>query len=142
MAQTRRRLFSRETDVRIDIAADPERVWALLVDGARWPTWTSTVLSLEGEIAAGRRIRLTSSLDPKRTFTLTVRECDAPRRLVWGDAMGRRTYTLHATGAGTTFAMHERIGGPLFPLIARMIPPFDEAFDRFAADLKARAEMR
>jgi hypothetical protein len=36
--------------------------------------------------------------------------------------------------------MHEKIGGPIFPLFALMIPPFDEAFDRFAADLKKKAE--
>ncbi len=142
MAKTTHRFFSRETDVRIDIAASAERVWAVLVNGAEYPTWTSTVLSLEGDIARGRQIRLKSSLDPKRVFKLTVRECDAPTRLVWGDAMGRRTYELRPNGAGTTFMMHERIGGALFPLFARMIPPFDESFDRFAQDLKARAESR
>jgi hypothetical protein len=36
--------------------------------------------------------------------------------------------------------MSEKIGGPLFPLFARMIPPFDESFNQFAADLKKAAE--
>jgi hypothetical protein len=36
--------------------------------------------------------------------------------------------------------MSERIGGPLFPLFASYIPPFDESFERFAADLKKEAE--
>ncbi len=36
--------------------------------------------------------------------------------------------------------MREKIGGPLFPLFAGMIPPFDEVFDKFAADLKKKTE--
>jgi len=36
--------------------------------------------------------------------------------------------------------MREKIGGPLFPLFAKMIPPFDDSFDQFAADLKEEAE--
>jgi len=142
MAQTRHRFFSRETDVRIEIEASADAVWSVLIDGAAYPTWTSTVRSIDGVIAVGERIKLVSSLDPKRTFSLTVRECEAPRRLVWGDAMGRRTYELRPSGTGTTFTMHERIAGPLFPLFARMIPSFDESFDRFAQDLKRRAESR
>ncbi len=142
-ATTTRRTFSRETTVSIDIQATPEAVWALLTDAAGYPAWSSTVLSIEGDIALGKKIALRSTLAPERTFKLTVRELDAPRRLAWGDAMGQRTYTLEAQGPGVvTFTMREKIGGPLFPLFARMIPPFDEAFDRFAADLKQRAEAR
>lgn len=36
--------------------------------------------------------------------------------------------------------MTERIAGPLFPLFAKMIPPFDDAFETFAKDLKKEAE--
>ena len=40
----------------------------------------------------------------------------------------------------TNFSMVEKIGGPLFPLFAKMIPPFDKAFEQFAKDLKKEAE--
>ena len=140
-AKTTRRFFSRETVVSIDIHASAETVWALLTGAAAYPSWCSTVLSIDGDIALGRRIALRSTLDPKRTFKLTVRECQPPTRLVWGDAMGQRTYEVTQTGAGQVrFSMREKIGGPLFPLFARMIPSFDEPFERFAADLKRRAE--
>ena len=43
-------------------------------------------------------------------------------------------------GGGARFTMTEKIGGPLFPLFARYIPPFDESFEQFAADLKREAE--
>lgn len=36
--------------------------------------------------------------------------------------------------------MNEKIGGPMFPLFAKMIPPFDQAFEQFANDLKNEAE--
>jgi len=61
--------------------------------------------------------------------------------LVWGDAMGKREYKLTPNSNGqTNFAMREKIGGPLFPLFAKMIPPFDESFEKFANDLKEEAE--
>lgn len=140
-AKTTRRFFSRETEVAIDIDASAEAVWALLTDGAAYPSWCSTVISIEGAIGPGQKIALRSTLDPKRTFKLTVREFQPPTRLAWGDAMGLRTYSVTPKGPGqVVFTMRERIGGPLFPLFARMIPSFDESFDRFAADLKKRAE--
>ncbi len=140
-AKTTRRFFSRETEVAIDIRATPAQVWSILTDGARFQEWTSTVLSIEGAIAPNAKIKLKSSLDPKRVFSLTVREFVPNSRLTWGDAMGKRTYEITPTDIGVVrFRMHERIGGPLFPLFARMIPSFDESFDRFAADLKRRAE--
>jgi len=141
MAKTTKSFFSRETEVAIDIRAKPEDVWTILVNAADYPKWSSTVTSLEGRIAVGEKIALRSILDEKRTFKLKVLELEAPTRMVWGDAMGKRTYELVKKDASTvTFSMRERIGGPLFPLFAAMIPPFDEVFDKFAADLKKKAE--
>ncbi|MBL8718984.1 MAG: SRPBCC domain-containing protein [Myxococcales bacterium] len=142
-ATTTKRIFSRETEVSIDIRADREAIWSLLTDAAGYPSWNTTVLSIEGDIALGKKIALRSTMAPERTFELTVREFQAPERLVWGDAMGRRTYALEQKEPGVvTFSMHEKIGGPFFPLFARMIPSFDASFDRFASDLKLRAESR
>ena len=62
------------------------------------------------------------------------------KRLVWGDAQGSRVYSVEKSADGTNFSMTERIGGPLFPLFAGMIPPFDESFNKFSADLKKEAE--
>ena len=140
-ATTTRRFFSRETSVSVDISATADRVWSLLTDVAGIPKWNSTVVTLSGEIKPGGRIALVSTLDPKRTFKLAVKGFVPGRRLVWGDAMGTRTYEISPRpGAGVTVTMHEKIGGPVFPLFARMIPPFDAAFDQFAADLKRAAE--
>jgi hypothetical protein len=62
--------------------------------------------------------------------------------LVWGDGQGTRTYSLTPNADGTTnFAMNEKIGGFMFPLYAKHIPPFDKSFEQFAADLKKEAEI-
>ncbi len=62
-------------------------------------------------------------------------------RLVWGDSNGNRIFTLTNSKPGTlTFRMSEKMGGVMFPLYARYIPPFDESFEQFAACLKNEAE--
>ncbi len=140
-AVTIRKTFSRETTVSVPIAADPSIVWALLTQMADYPRWNSTVISLSGDMRPGGDVALVSTLDPARTFKLTVREMTPETRLVWGDGMGERTYAIVAGGPNAvTFTMSERIGGLMFPLFAGQIPPFDDAFEQFAADLKREAE--
>lgn len=139
-AVTIRKTFSRETSVSAVIAADASIVWALLTRASDYSRWNSTVISIKGEIRAGETIELKSTLDEKRTFKLKVKEFVPEQRLVWGDAQGSRVYGLEKTGGGVRFSMSEKIGGPLFPLFAGMIPPFDESFEKFAADLKREAE--
>ena len=140
-ATTIKKLFSRQTTVALDIAASPETVWQLLTDAERFTSWNRTIVELTGQIAPGHRVQLRSTLAPNRTFKLKIKDFQPPTRLSWGDAMGTRVYTLTpSSNGGTRFSMSERIGGPLFPLFARMIPPFDESFNQFAADLKQAAE--
>jgi uncharacterized protein YndB with AHSA1/START domain len=140
-AVTTKKTFSRETAVSIDIQADRSIIWALLTNANDFPRWNSTVISIEGTIAQGEKIKLKAKLDPKRTFTLKVKAFEADNRLVWGDAMGKRIYSLKSIGNNlTNFTMVEKIGGPLFPLFAKMIPPFDNAFEQYAKDLKNEAE--
>ncbi|HNA88586.1 MAG TPA: SRPBCC domain-containing protein [Anaerolineales bacterium] len=139
-AVTARTMFSRETTVGVEIEAEASIVWALLTRAADYPRWNSTVISIKGDIREGETIELKSTLDEKRTFKLKVKEFSPEKRLVWGDAMGNRVYALEKAGSKVRFTMTEKIGGPLFPLFAGMIPSFDESFEKFAADLKKEAE--
>ena len=141
-AVTTKKTFSRETAVSIDIKADRSIIWALLTNASDFPRWNSTVISIDGTIAPGEKFKLKATLDPKREFKLKVKEFDSENRLVWGDAMGNRVYTLKSIGNTlTNFTMVEKIGGPLFPLFAKMIPSFDKAFEQYAIDLKNEAEI-
>ena len=140
-AVTVKKTFSRETAISIDIQADKSIIWALLTNASDYPRWSSTIISIDGTITKGGKMQLKSTLDPKRVFKLSVKEFEAGNKLVWGDAMGKRTYTLKSIGNGlTNFSMNEKIGGPIFPLFAKMIPPFDKSFEQFAIDLKKEAE--
>lgn len=142
-AITIKKLFSRQTSVAIEIAASPDTIWKLLTIAEEFSAWNSTIVELTGKIAPGEKIVLRSTLAPDRKFTLKVKEFEPQARLAWGDAMGTRVFTLSPEPNGATrFSMVETIGGPIFPLFARMIPSFDDAFNQFAADLKKAAEER
>ena len=140
-ATTAKKMFSRTTTVSAAIQAPPAVIWALLTDVERYPAWNSTLISIDGSIQPGGSIKLKAKLDPKRTFTLKIKDFQQNSRLVWGDAIGNRVYTLEGNGAGAThFTMTETIGGPLFPLFASQIPSFDASFEQFTLDLKQAAE--
>lgn len=141
-AVTIKKTFSRQTMVKTEINADVSIVWALLTNGSDFARWNSTIVSLDGNIVEGEKIKLVSTLDPSRTFKIKIKEVIPEKEMVWGDAMGKRIYKLEKSGEGKiVFSMSEKIGSFMFPLFANKIPPFDEAFETFAADLKREAEL-
>ncbi len=135
-ATTVKKFFSRTTSIHKQINAQVDLVWKILIDGKEYTRWNSTITMFEGNIAKGQKIRLRSYLDHKRIFNLKVHEFVTSEKLVWGDAMGKRVFTLIPNDNGTLFSMTEKIGGPIFPLISKMIPPFDEAFEKFVKDFE------
>ncbi len=136
-----------EFRARTSIAASPETIWAILVDGGRWPEWDPGVDRIEGRIAAGERVTAYTKLSPGRAFPVKVSEFQPGRKMVWSSGMplglfkGVRTFTLAPKGDGETeFTLHEVFSGLLLPLIGRSIPDMTENFAQFAAGLKKRAE--
>lgn len=138
--------FSQDCAVRCRIAAPSDRIWALLTDARRFPSWNTTVKSLEGEIALGNKLSLRVTLDPKRAFSPKVTKLDPAREMEWSDGFapmfrGIRTFTLTPKGDGTTeFAMREVFSGVMLPMIRKSLPDFGPAFEAFARDLKRAAE--
>ena len=129
------------------IAASPEAVWAILVDGAGYAGWDSGVISVDGTIGEGERITVVSEVSPKRSFPVTVSSFEPGRRMECTGGMplglfrGVRSFTLAAQDDGSTaFAMREEYRGPLLPLMWRMMPDLGPSFRQFAEGLKARAE--
>jgi hypothetical protein len=133
---------------RITIRATAEKVWAILTDLPSWPSWNTTVTSVEGTAAVGNKVTVRVKLAPGQAFPVKVAEMDAGRRMVWRGGMplpflfkGERTYTLTPRGAGETeFAMEEEFTGWMAPMITKSIPDLQPAFDELAACLKAHAE--
>jgi uncharacterized protein YndB with AHSA1/START domain len=128
------------------ISATPEAVWAVLVDGAAWPSWDSGVESVSAPIAAGARISIVSSVVPGRAFPVKVTALAAPTRLEFTGGMpfglfkGVRTYTLTPQGKSTEFRMREEYTGPMLGAIWKSIPDLAPSFRQFVEGLKKRVE--
>ena len=50
--------FRIETSVSVAIKASADTIWKLLTDAAKFPSWNSTVTSIDGTIAAGEKLAL------------------------------------------------------------------------------------
>lgn len=140
--------FRQSVKVSADIAATPQTIWARLTDAAGFPSWNSTVQSIEGPIEHGRRLSIRVPAAPSRTFRPTVVAFEPPTRMTWRDGSlpmfrGIRTFTIEALGDGRSrFTMQEELQGVMLPLIARSLPDFVPVFDRYADDLIAACESR
>jgi hypothetical protein len=145
-AQKTRTTFRQDCTVRCDIHAPPDRIWALLTDAPAFPTWNSTVISLEGPIALGQKLTLKVKIAPDRTFTPRVTKLEPRQEMEWSDGFapmfrGVRTYTLRPKSGGVTeFAMTEVFSGAMLPMIRNSLPDFGPPFEAFARDLKRAAE--
>jgi uncharacterized protein YndB with AHSA1/START domain len=131
--------------VRTDIRASPDAVWRKLTDARAFPQWNSTVTSIEGEIAEGKRLVIrVPNVD--RAFKVTVSHVQPNQGMQWSDGMmpmfrGERTFTLTDNGNGTTtFSMQETFRGLMLPMIKGALPDFAPIFDKYAEDLKRACE--
>jgi hypothetical protein len=138
--------MANEYKVALPISAPAQRVWDLLVDAPGYKRWNSSVVSLDGEIAAQGTIKLVSAVNPGRTFALTVTGMDPPHRMVWSGGMplglftGTRTFVIEAATGGCRFSMSEVYTGPLSGLFFKSIPDLTDSFKQFADGLKTAAE--
>jgi hypothetical protein len=129
------------------IDASPESVWDVLVDGSAYTDWDSGVAKLEGEIAPGARLKITSEATPGRAFAVRVTDIVPNASMRWSGGMplglftGVRTFTLASDSPGVTaFRVREEYTGPLLGMIWRSMPDLQPSFDQFASGLKARVE--
>lgn len=137
--------FRMETAVAINIKASSDKIMALLTNASNFVKWNSTVISVDGQIRQGEKIKLVSKLDPKRTFNLKVSQL-TPTTMVWQDGFapifsGVRTFSLNQKSDGTTdFSMVEVFKGIMLPMIKGSLPDFKTNFEQYALDLKVAAE--
>jgi hypothetical protein len=128
------------------IAATPEAIWKILLDGRSYTAWDSGVVRLDGTIALGERLKVVSEANPGRAFPVRVTELTPARSMRWTGGMplglfkGQRTFTLTPGDDGTEFRLREEYTGPLLGLIWRSMPDLGPSFTKFARGLKARAE--
>ena len=146
-ATASRSMFRRECAVTAEIAASPERIWQLITDAADMVRWNSTLTSMAGTIALGGTVRMEVPEAPGRVFEIEVTTFTPPREMVWTQGnpimfRGVRTYRLTPLAAGITrFEMLEVFSGLVLPMAASRLPDFRPIFERYAADLRAEAEL-
>ena len=69
------------------IEAAPETGWKILVDGRSYTDWDSGVVALDGDIALGERLKVTSEANPGRAFPVRVTEVEPARSMRWTGGM-------------------------------------------------------
>ena len=131
---------------RVQIAADPESVWALLTDLEKWPTWKTDVrsLALHGSLKPGTIFVWKAGPGQIRS---TLHEVDPPRAISWtGSTFGIKaidTFRLEPRDGGTRVSEAESWEGLLVRLIAgRMRKTLQSSLDKGLDELKAEAERR
>lgn len=131
------------------IAASPETIWKILIDGAAYPSWNPPVDKVEGTIAANGKIKVFAKTSPGRPFPLKVVEFTPGKSMTWQGGMplglfkGVRTFRLTPLADGMTqFTMTEVFSGPMLKLIGKSIPDLAPSFEETGAGLKQRAERK
>lgn len=144
-AVTTRRAFRLATSVTTSIDANPATIWNLLTDLGAQSKWNSTLESIRGEAAIGKRVTFEVRDVPGQEFSPKVIAFDEPRSMVWRLnrwplLVSDRTYRLTPRVDGSTeLTITEVFRGLLLPLIGKSLPDFGAMFERTAAELKVAA---
>src|SRR5688500_7608152 len=132
--------------ISVEIAAPPERVWAVLSDIEKWPEWTPSITGIErlddGPLRVGARARIrqpklapalwTVTAVDKRSFTWVTR---APGITVTA------SHVVEAVGTGSRVTLALKFAGLFGGLIGRLTRRLNERYLGYeAAGLKRRSE--
>lgn len=140
-----------EIITRIAIPAPPERVWAVLLDFARYPEWNPFVRSIEGLPTEGSALKVTIHPPGSKamTFRPIVLRHDVAREFRWKGKLlfpglfdGEHYYSLtRAADDSTLFTHGEIFDGLLAPLLRSTLEKGTRAgFEAMNVALKHRLE--
>ena len=110
-----------EFSIAVEIAAPPERVWAVLADVERWPEWTASVTRVKLKPAVWEVTQAKAG----RGFTWVTRH---PGLLVTG------LHQLEPIEKGTLATLAVRFSGLLGPLVGWFTRTLNHRYLAFEAD--------
>ncbi|MGE3276511.1 MAG: SRPBCC family protein [Vicinamibacterales bacterium] len=130
----------------IDIAAPPERVWAIIREPARWHEWTASITGIRmfggNELVVGRRALVRQPKLPPALWTVTE---VAPLGFTWVSrgpgltATGR--HYVKPQGSGSRVTLSLSYDGLFSGVMARLAGEITDRYIGYeAAGLKQRAE--
>lgn len=131
----------------VEIAAPPEKVWAVLEDVEAWPSWTASMRSVRrtrpGPLGVGSTVEVKQPRLPKVIWTIS--EWIPGRAFTWvAKTPGVRSVAEHAitpTATGSTVRLVFGQSGRLGSLLAAPMAPLVRSYVRTeAAGLKSRCE--
>lgn len=143
--------MSKQLAAVIDIAASPDRVWAVLTDFQAYPQWNPFIVRADGTPQVGSRLILRMQPVGARAVTLkpTVLQATPGSRLRWLGRLGmpgimdaEHCFTVEGDGAGgTRVSQTEVFRGVLVPFLAGSLDRHTlPAFVAMNEALKTRAE--
>ena len=132
----------------IDIAATPERVWAVLTDFAGYRAWNPVFCEASGELALGNQLTLTT-IQPRNDRTMTVKvkvvAVKPAAELGWqsrmyGLASSKRSFLLSPDGSGTQLTQIGVYQGLFTSFPPKVIGRIQNNFDAINEAVKEQAE--
>lgn len=124
-------IFCNEIKTKTLIQADTEKVWEILTDFNKYPSWNPFIKSLEGNLTVGNKIRV--EIQPpdsgKMVFNPKVLRFVLHREFAWlghfiipGLFDGEHIFILSDNGDGSTTFLHkEKFKGLLVPFFRKML---------------------
>jgi uncharacterized membrane protein len=132
------------TEVTTAIAAPAERVWAILSDVERWPTWTASMTSvdLDGDLVVGATAKIRQPKLPPTTWTVT--EVVPGRSFTWESrapgsvAVGEHEITPAGDGSCEVRLMLDQ-NGPLGNVVGLLYRRLTRRYVQIESEGLARA---
>jgi hypothetical protein len=132
----------------IVIDAPRSRVWAVLMDFARYPEWNPFIRAIKGSVRAGETLEVELQTPGNKAFTLRPRvvEVVPERAFRWRGALpmglftGEHRFEAHEDAGRTRFDHSEDFSGLLVPFVGGILEATERGFQGMNEALKAEAE--
>ncbi len=143
------KIMHRVIDAWIDIDAQPEEVWEVLVDFKSWESWNSFIPMVEGNLEVGERLRIKvvpPDLKPM-IFEPEVYEVIPYQKILWGGSFlkiiyrGDHAFLIESAPDGKTrFRQIERFRGPMVLFMGGMIKKTELGYHQMNLAFKKQVE--